>query len=59
MFSVTTLIKPRRRITDPGPNAPEGATITILPFEFGAKSHIRLIVTFDLLRFYRTFGRSL
>ena len=53
------LRKPGGRVADPDPNAPNGATIPMPSFTYGAKSQKRLTVACDLVRFYQTVGRDL
>ena len=53
------LRRPPGRVPDPNPNAPLGATIPTPPFVFGAKSHHRLLVAADLVRFYVAIGRPI
>ena len=49
---------PGGRIPDPNPDAAPGATIPTPPFTFGAKSHKRLGIACDLVRYYVTVGRD-
>ena len=53
------LRKPGGRIPDTDHNAPEGATIATQPFLFGAKIRVSLTAACDLVRYYRTVGRSI
>ena len=52
------LRKPGGRVTDPDPNAVEGATIPTPAFTYGAKSQKRLTVACDLIRYYHGSHRS-
>lgn len=53
------LKRPGGRIQDPGPNAQPGDMIPTPSFIFGAKSHKRLLVACDLVKFYDAIGRPL
>lgn len=53
------LRRPGGRVPDPNPGAAVGATIPTPSFVFGAKSHKRLLVACDLVRYYTTVGRDL
>jgi hypothetical protein len=53
------LRRPGGRVPDPDPGAAVGATIPTPSFVFGAKSHKRLLVACDLVRYYETVGRDL
>ena len=53
------LRKPSGRVPDPNPGAAAGVTIPTPPFVFGAKSHKRLLVACDLLKYYQAVGRDL
>ena len=53
------LRRPAGRIANPDPAAAPGATIPTPPFVFGAKSHSRLLVATDLVKYYNTVGREL
>ena len=53
------LRRPAGRVPDPTPGAPQGATIPTPSFVFGAKSHKRLLVACDLVKYYNTTGRDL
>ena len=53
------LRRPGGRVPDPDPNAQQGATIPTPSFVFGAKSHKRLLVGCDLVRYYEMVGRPL
>jgi hypothetical protein len=56
------LRRPAGRIPDPtigvAGGVAVGATIPCPPFAFGAKSHARLVVATELLKFYRAIGRD-
>ena len=51
------LRRPAGRVQDPDPGADPGATIPTPPFVFGAKSHRRLLVATDLIKYYNEVGR--
>ena len=53
------LRKPGRRIPDPAPNAPAGATIPMPAFTYGAESQKRLTVACGFIIYYQTVGRDL
>ncbi len=53
------LRRPGGRVPDPNPGAPAGSTIPTPAFVFGVKSHRRLLVATDLVKFYDTVGRAL
>ena len=56
------LRRPAGQVPDPTAGQPNGAPVGAMmnkqPFVFGAKSQARLSVTAELLRFYRTIGRT-
>ena len=53
------LRRPAGRVADPNPNAAEGATVPTPPFTFGVRSHKRLLVATNLIRYYQATGRDL
>ena len=56
---VDNLRNPGGKIPNPDPNAAQGATIPTPPFTFGAKSLLRMTITCDIVRYYKTVGQAL
>jgi hypothetical protein len=52
------LQRPGGRVPDPTPGAAAGATIPTPAFVFGAKSHHRMMVSSNLVKYYLTTGRA-